>query len=292
LQNFIINAYGINIKQKLAAPSWGYDPFTFEFTLSFCQTVRIGKVGTRIKRTNTGITMQRRGHAMISFNHGNMLQSFFWPVPPSAHGGGDTGADGGLAGLINQALENITQRIGGGEQPTADPPMEWLPGLHTLANNPHPLLVHFPIAFLCAFFVLEYYAAVTRKMKLQQLSSWLLYLGAISAIITAAAGLYASKTVPHSQEVHEIMEWHGRIGLTVAGLATGLSLLRWKWSSPQTAMAKTFNLILATLMVVALFFGADLGGFMVYRYGVGVKAVQQTENHLHGQHRSDAMQHQ
>jgi uncharacterized membrane protein len=224
---------------------------------------------------------------MIGFNN----TYNFRPVLPAAHGGNTT-ADGGLVGLLNQTLENITLRIGGagGEPAAPGPALELLPGLHTLADNPHPLLVHFPIAFLCTFFVLECYAVATRQTKLQRLSGLLLYLGAISAIVTAAAGLYASKTVPHSQEVHEIMEWHGRIGLTVAGLATGLSLWRWKWPLPQTVMAKTFNLILAALMVVALFFGADLGGYMVYRYGVGVKAVQQSENHLHGQHHSEGMQ--
>ncbi|QFY41944.1 DUF2231 domain-containing protein [Candidatus Methylospira mobilis] len=224
---------------------------------------------------------------MTGFNNSNI----FWPALPAAHGGNAT-ADGGWVGLLNQALENLTQRIGGdgGEPPASGPALEWLPGLYTLADNPHPLLVHFPIAFLYAFFVFECYAVATRKTKPQQLSGLLLYLGAISAIVTTAAGLYASKTVPHSQEVHEIMEWHGRIGLTVASLATGLSLWRWKWPLPQTTMAKTFYLVLAALMVVALFFGADLGGYMVYRYGVGVKAVKQSESHIHGQHHPETVQ--
>jgi uncharacterized membrane protein len=220
---------------------------------------------------------------MISLNYGNIPYLSL----PAAHGGG-TATDGEWIGVLDQLLENITQRVGGaGDQPSTGSALEWLPGLHTLADNPHPLLVHFPIAFLFAFFVLECYAVATRKTKLQQLSSLLLYLSAISAVITAAAGLYAAKTVPHALEVHEIMQWHGYLGLSVASLAIALSLWRmnWKLSAPQTAMSRSFSLILATLMVIALFFGADLGGYMVYRFGVGVKAVQQAENHLHEQQR-------
>jgi len=228
---------------------------------------------------------------MTSLNYGNIIPSFL----PAAHGGNTT-TDGGWIGLLDQILENITQRIGGGgvggEQPTTSPALEWLPGLHTLADNPHPLLVHFPIAFLCSFFVLECYAVATRNTKLQQFSSLLLYLGAVSAIVTAAAGLYAAATVPHSQEVHAIMEWHGGIGLFVTSLAIILGLWRWRWKlpTPQTAVTKTFSLILATLMIIALFFGADLGGYMVYRFGVGVKAVKQAENHLHEPHHSPMLQ--
>ena len=47
----------------------------------------------------------------------------------------------------------------------------------------------------------------------------LLLVGAIAAV---AAGLVAAEMVPHGVQVHEIMETHERLGLTVAGIATVL----------------------------------------------------------------------
>jgi uncharacterized membrane protein len=228
---------------------------------------------------------------MLDLHTPDTLRYFLTHAQPAAHG--NVGAnDGGMLNLLDQILDNITRLFDDAGSPPPAGTLEWLPGLHTLADNPHPLLVHFPIAFLTVFFVLEWYAVVARKKNMQQLAGLLLYSGTIGAIATAAAGLYAAKTVPHSQEVHEIMEWHGGIGLFVTGTAIILSLWRRFSRAPHTTMTKTFSLILATLMTVALFFGADLGGFMVYRYGVGVKAVKQAENHTHELHDHDAGPHQ
>lgn len=221
---------------------------------------------------------------MLELNTPYTLGYIFTHPLPSMHGNSGSG-EGGAVALLDQILDRITRLFGDSNapQPPADA-IGWLPGLKTLADNPHPMIVHFPIAFLFAFFALECYTVITRKTHLRQVSSTLLYLGAVGALITAAAGLYAAMTVPHAQDVHEILEWHGRLGLTVASLATVLSV--WRWFSPvyETVMSKTFKFILTTVMAVALFFGADLGGFMVYKHGVGVKAVKQIENHSHSQH--------
>jgi hypothetical protein len=41
---------------------------------------------------------------------------------------------------------------------------------------------------------------------------------------------------------------------------------------------------------VVLFLGADLGGMMVYKHGVGVLSLQPTEGHQHHLHNAPAEQ--
>lgn len=197
---------------------------------------------------------------------------------PSIHGGGDA-TGGGLVGVIDKLLENLSRATepGGG--------FEILPGIQTLGPNIHPSLVHFPIALLSIFFLLELLGSLFHREGLRQSASAMLYFGALGAAAAAAAGLYAASFVPHSQEVHGIMEWHERLGITVTILALILSVWRLVVKGMIAGMARAFHLLLATIMMVCMIFGADLGGLMVYGYGVAVTKLQDPgANVLHHHH--------
>lgn len=207
-----------------------------------------------------------------------------WPVSggsgfltPAVHGAGDA-AGAGWVGLLEGVLDSTTRFFDGGGT------FEFLPGLSSLAPNIHPLLVHFPIAFLNAFFLLDLTAVASRKKELRLVASWMLYLGTLGAVSAAAAGLFAAGFVPHGEAVHEIMEWHMRLGVTVTSLALVLSLWRLIARYRFSGMANAFHLFLASLMATAMFFGADLGGLMVYEHGVGVKNLQSVEAAHHHEH--------
>lgn len=195
---------------------------------------------------------------------------------PSVHGSGDTGG-AGWVGLLETMLDSATQLFESGGS------FDLLPGISSLAPNIHPLLVHFPIAFLNAFVAFDLAATVYRRQELMRVASWMLYLGALGAVVAAAAGLFAAGFVPHGEEVHKILAWHERLGLTVASLAVALSFWRLAARDHFTGMASAFRFVLAWIMVIAMFFGADLGGFMVYQHGVGVKNLQAqgAEHHHH-----------
>jgi uncharacterized membrane protein len=199
---------------------------------------------------------------------------------PSVHGDADTGG-GGLVGLLDNVLNSITGLLatGGGFQ--------WFPGIATLGFNIHPSLVHFPIAFLSIFFLLEVVGTWLVNDKLRQVASAMLFCGTFGAVLAAAAGLYAANTVPHGQDVHEIMEWHERLGLTVAGLAVGLSVWRFFSKHHLVGMEKALFMLLSTIMLTSMIFGADLGGLMVYGHGVAVQNLQQGDAHHHHMHRSE-----
>lgn len=204
--------------------------------------------------------------------------SGFADLIPLAHGGADA-AGGGLVGLLDKLLENMTRNMEPGGS------FQLLPGIQAMGPNIHPALVHFPIAFLSAFFLLELLGTFAYRERLGQASGPMLYCGTLGAVLAAAAGLYAAGTVPHGQSVHETMEWHERIGLTVTGLALVLSAWRLLAKRAMDGMARALQLILAGIMTVGVMFGADLGGLMVYQHGVAVQNLQQSDDaqqHQHG----------
>ncbi|MDD1650595.1 MAG: DUF2231 domain-containing protein [Methylococcaceae bacterium] len=197
---------------------------------------------------------------------------------PAVHAG--HGESGGLVGWVDHLLATLT----------SDTPRAWnlLGGIEVMGENIHPLLVHFPIAFLTGFLLVEWFGLVFKRLGARQLASGLLYLGAASAVLTAIFGLIAAESVPHGALVHEIMEWHMRAGLTVASLSVVLAIWRAIGGIPTSTMTQVLSLLVTVIMAVVLFLGADLGGMMVYKHGVGVQSLQEQSqeghqhHHLHG----------
>lgn len=158
-----------------------------------------------------------------------------------------------------------------------------LPGIAAMENI-HPLLVHFPIAFLSVFFVLDVAGTLANKPQWRNVAGWLLYFGAFAAIFTVLAGFIAANTVPHGDNVHAIMERHEHFGLSVLSLSLALAAWRVKTGALENGGANNFFLILAALMCAIMVLGADLGGLMVYKYGVAVQAVPLSQDAGQHQH--------
>ena len=198
------------------------------------------------------------------------------------HGGADHGS--GIADSVAALLalfDNLSTQ--GPEEIFA----AIMPGIAGM-DNIHPLLVHFPIAFLSAFFALDLAGTLAKKAHWRHVASWFLYLGTISALFTVIAGFIAADSVAHGQNVHDIMENHEHIGIAILSLAALLSAWRLKSDGLIRGGANSFFLVLSALLCVLMALGADLGGLMVYQYGVAVKAVQVPEgghDHEHeGEH--------
>lgn len=195
------------------------------------------------------------------------------------HGGADHGgvADS-VAGLL-AFLEQLPEHNAGGIFSLL------MPGIAGMENI-HPLFVHFPIAFLSTFFMLDLVGTLAKKQHWRNIASWLLYLGTIAAAFTVIAGFIAANTVPHGEDVHEIMEQHEHYGIWVLSLAAILSVWRWKAGDAISGGANSFFLIMSGLLCILMALGADLGGLMVYQYGVSVKAVPVSETAIH-EHQHD-----
>lgn len=192
------------------------------------------------------------------------------------HGGADHG--GGIAEAVASLLAFI-------EGLTTKAPQDifttLMPGIANM-DNIHPLLVHFPIAFLTTFLAIDLLGAVTKKSHWRSIASCLLYLGTVAALFTVLAGFNAASSVTHGQNVHDIMENHEHFGVSVLSLATVLSVWRLKSHGLIQDGANVLFLILSALLVSVMILGADLGGLMVYHYGVAVDAVTiPVDGHIH-----------
>lgn len=197
------------------------------------------------------------------------------------HGGAD---QGGIAETVSSLLAYL-------EGLTTKAPMEIFssifPGIAAM-DNIHPMLVHFPIAFLSAFFAADLAGALRKKTEWRSVAACFLYLGTVAAVFTVIAGFIAASSVEHGGNVHAIMETHEHFGIAVLALATVLSIWRLKSGSIIQGGANTLFLMLAAILCVAMALGADLGGLMVYKYGVAVEAVPvpdggYTHEHEHNQ---------
>jgi len=148
-----------------------------------------------------------------------------------------------------------------------------LPGIGAM-DNIHPLFVHYPIALFTAFLVAEFFGVILKNEDFLCAASFCLYLGTIAALFTVAAGYYAAATVEHSEAVHAIMENHEGFGVTVLIIAAFLSAWRLYVRRRFSPKAQILHIIMAFALAIIIALGADLGGLMVYKYGVGGQAVK------------------
>ncbi len=149
-----------------------------------------------------------------------------------------------------------------------------LPGIGHLQNI-HPLVVHFPIAFLigAAFFYLM--AGVSRKETFARTAFAMLITGTLAAAAAVGTGLYAEPGVMVSHSVREqLLSFHKR--LMIATLLLSIVLALWaiaKRPLPQKGQALFYLLLVVLLAILSV--GADYGARMVYDYNAGGNACSQ-----------------
>jgi uncharacterized membrane protein len=197
------------------------------------------------------------------------------------HGGADHGEGivDGLSSLL-AFFEGFTTQDPGEVFSTL------MPGIAGM-DNIHPLLVHFPIALFTIFFAFDLLGALAKKKNWRNVASFFLYFGTVGAAFTVVAGFIAAGSVEHGEEVHAIMERHEHFGISVLTLSVLLSAWRLISGGVLRGSANSIFLLLTALLCVLTGMGADLGGLMVYHYGVAVKAAAAPEDGYMHKHDHD-----
>jgi len=149
-----------------------------------------------------------------------------------------------------------------------------LPGASHLQNM-HPILVHFPIAFLYAAAILYFLASIRASEGLKWTALWMLVLGALGAAAALASGLYAAPGLMVSVSVrHELLRHHKHL-MVAASAVTGV-LTVWAIAARPMPMRGRYVFLAGLIAVMGLIAaGADLGGEMVYGYNAGGSACPQ-----------------
>lgn len=138
----------------------------------------------------------------------------------------------------------------------ADPP-----GIILFLGRFHPLLVHLPIGFLLIGFLLELFSRRPRFQALQHAVSFVLFLGAWSAILAAGLGYLLSLGGGYDEDLLARHQWLG-IGVAVAALvALFLKTRLEKQSSPRQQRAYVLSL---SLTMVLLMGAGHYGGSLTH----------------------------
>ncbi len=141
----------------------------------------------------------------------------------------------------------------------------------------HPKVVHFPIAFLLAAFVFDIWGMI-KKDEFYYRVGWInLVLAFLFSIVTVITGLLAANNVPHNDLAHQTMETHENLGYVIGGALLILFIWRWRLKGNFPQKGKPIYVLLLLFTTVTIVISGDLGGKMVYEYGVAVKAVPQEE---------------
>jgi len=149
-----------------------------------------------------------------------------------------------------------------------------LPGAQHLQNL-HPLVVHFPIAFLLGAALCYPLAWALRNHTLAKTAFALLLLGALTAGVAVGTGLYAEPGVMISRSVRaNLLHPHKRLMLATLGLGIGLTI----WAvvaRPFPHKGRAVFVLLLSVLAAILTKGADYGGRMVFDYNAGGNACPQ-----------------
>lgn len=161
--------------------------------------------------------------------------------------------------------------------------------------NWHPIFVHFAIALLSMSTIFFVLLKIMHQHPLYEqfriMAYWNLWLGTGFAIVTAIAGWFAYNSVAHDTPSHEAMTEHRNWALITLSVFVIISVL----SIRQYKSIKDTSIIFTSIMVMAFVLLASTGwrgSEAVYRYGLGVMSMPQSEGDGHAhEHPAEGNQH-
>jgi uncharacterized membrane protein len=149
-----------------------------------------------------------------------------------------------------------------------------LPGIQHLQNI-HPLVIHFPIAFVSGSALFYVLALLTKRETMATTAFSLLIVGAMGAAVAVGTGIYAEPSVILAPSVRgHLLEKHQ--DFMIITLCVSIILAIWSIIArpfPQKGRALFVLLLFALLGVMSV--GADYGARMVYDYNAGGSACPQ-----------------
>lgn len=160
--------------------------------------------------------------------------------------------------------------------------------------NWHPFLVHFAVALPITAAVLLLASQLLREKpvgaQLATTGRWALWIGAVTAVLAAAAGFQAYYSVAHDAPSHAAMTVHLKWALGTLALLVVTAGLAWKERTRAVGSSLALGTAL-TVSVVALATTGYLGAENVYRHGLGVMSLPKAEGPGHSHSHADGEEH-
>lgn len=147
--------------------------------------------------------------------------------------------------------------------------MEFLPGV-LKTGVLHPLLIHFPIVFVLTALLFDVLWHLKKSDFFRNAANWMIYLGAVSGILTVATGYVDAVGYWEGQPASGTLHTHWILMMWATALVCGLALFTYLTTKMKDEGPRKW--IIVPLIVISLLMavGADEGGVLVYKYGVNV----------------------
>lgn len=129
--------------------------------------------------------------------------------------------------------------------------------LITFIGRFHPVWVHLPIGFLMIGVLLKTYVVLLKKPTLQEAVNFILFLGAVSALIAALLGFLLSQNGGYEGNLLDIH-------LAAGWLTVGLSVVAWWVNKHEDRFSKKVNYSVLGTLMLSLFVTGHFGGSLTH----------------------------
>jgi len=137
----------------------------------------------------------------------------------------------------------------------------------------HPIVVHFPIALLCASVAFDALSSRWPDGGLRETSLYTLLAGVMGAALAVVTGGMEEELAERAGAPESVLELHeslGSVTLVVFVALLGLRLaMQWGWLKGS----RRFTLGLGAIGILILTLTGYWGGELVYTYGIGIQAI-------------------
>lgn len=134
-----------------------------------------------------------------------------------------------------------------------------------LVGHAHPLVVHFPIAFLLLALLVEAAALARRRPTYGPTARLLVLSGAVAAVPAAVCGWLLSLELAHGGSLAPIFERHRVLGIVAALTAVAAAVVAEASRRPEGAVVlRRLYLVLLLVAAVAVSWAGHQGGALSY----------------------------
>jgi len=169
----------------------------------------------------------------------------------------------------------LTYLIAHGSEHHAEPVAKAAKAINYDLVTLHPMLVHLPIGLLAAAFLFELLYLLRRHDSLRFASRATFFLGCMGAIVALASGFLADNELGHGYAGHDLAHTHRNWMIAGTSVWALVSALMIKFKS-ATEKSKVMHFLIYGVTATVFFFGAHIGGELVYDHGVGIKSLEKS----------------
>ena len=137
----------------------------------------------------------------------------------------------------------------------------------------HAALNDFPVVLIIASVVFDLWGTARGRDSALAAAYWCLLGGAASAVITAASGLLAEDRVEQTSAVHQLIENHETLAISLTLVFVALAGWRiWRKNRFSPAERQSYTMV-AAVGAAGMIWLSHLGGTMVYRHAAGIPSA-------------------